>query len=210
MEKTGKVSPGPCSQALSFSSLYLLSVTIKSHRLVTSKLGNSETLGYGGMENLLLGWRCSVWSCHTHGSKENNWNNRGFSWFLLANDPHLSKCRRERQHSFPHEKSFHILISDSVYTRCPLSLKIFFYTFLALSDIVARGRCLKPNSVLLEWSASCPTQVLCLGAERSWHKTDDRLSLWQILVFLQDLGCTESNGCIRPGNVQKYGLWLEC
>lgn len=51
--------------------------------------------------------------------------------FLLANDPHLSKCRRERQHSFPHEKSFRILISDSVYTRCPLSLRIFFYTFLA-------------------------------------------------------------------------------
>lgn len=81
-------SPGPCSQALAFSSLYLLSVTIKSHGLVISKLtrglGKSEMLRYGGMENLLLCWRCSVWSCRTRGSKENNWNNRGFSWFLAG------------------------------------------------------------------------------------------------------------------------------
>lgn len=76
-------SAGLCILTLSFSSLYLLSRTIKSHGLVISKLtcdlGNSEMFSCGGMENLLLCWRCSVSSCHTHGNKENNWNNRGFS-----------------------------------------------------------------------------------------------------------------------------------
>jgi len=38
--------------------------------------------------------------------------------FVLANDPHLSKCGRERQHSFPHEKSLCIFISNNLYTRC--------------------------------------------------------------------------------------------
>lgn len=81
-------SPGLWAQALSFSSLHLLSIIIKSHRLFASELtcglGNSEMFSYGGMENLLLCWRWSVWSCHTRGSKENNWNNRGSSWFLAS------------------------------------------------------------------------------------------------------------------------------
>lgn len=34
--------------------------------------------------------------------------------FLLANDAHLSKCGRERQHSFP----FCTLNSNNVYTHC--------------------------------------------------------------------------------------------
>lgn len=42
--------------------------------------------------------------------------------FLLANDPPLSKCGREREHSFPHEKSFCIFISKNVYTHCSVHI----------------------------------------------------------------------------------------
>lgn len=70
--------------------------------------------------------------------------------FLLANDPNLSKCRRERQHSFPQEKSFCILISDNVYIHCPLNLKFSSIYSWLLSDLTACGRCLKASSVVLE------------------------------------------------------------
>lgn len=70
--------------------------------------------------------------------------------FLLANDPHLSKCRRERQHSFPQEKPFCILISNNVYTHCLLNLKFSSIHSWLLSDLSARGRCFQPNCVVLE------------------------------------------------------------
>lgn len=64
MEKTGKVVFTWSLNPLSFSSLHLLSITIKRHRLLASKLtcdlGNSEMFRYGGMANLLLCWGCSV------------------------------------------------------------------------------------------------------------------------------------------------------
>lgn len=69
--------------------------------------------------------------------------------FLLANDPHLSKGRRETQHSFQ-EKSFCILNSDKVYTHCPINLKFSSMHSWLLSDLIACGRCLKPNLIILE------------------------------------------------------------